>query len=97
MPDASSDNTTVVATYPARHYAEMAKSYLADHDIDAFVIADDVHVPLQLTEGARLVVMQGRAQAAHDALADANLLPDSIAAEDDVQDEQGDADRPQDS
>ena len=81
-----SEKTVVVATYPARHYAEMAKDYLQDKDIDSFVVADDVHVPLQLTEGARLIVMERQARSAHDALADADLLPDSIAM--DVDDEE---------
>ena len=74
-----SEETVVVANYPARHYAEMAMSYLEDQGIDAFVVADDVHVPLQLTEGARLTVMASRAEAAYDALAEVNLLPEHIA------------------
>lgn len=84
----SSQKTAVVATYPARHYAEMARDFLADNNIDAFVIADDVHVPLQLTEGARLLVMEAQAEAAYDALADAGLLPESISTDAAVDDDE---------
>lgn len=73
------DRTTVVALYPARHYADMARDALADAGIEAFVVADDVHVPLQLTEGAKLVVLERQAEAALAALTEANLLPDTIA------------------
>lgn len=75
----SSDKTTVVAVYSARHYAEMARDLLDDAGIHAFVSADDVHVPLQLTEGAKLVVLEREAQAAQDALAEAKLLPDDVS------------------
>jgi hypothetical protein len=84
MPTDSSDATTVVAIYPARHYAEMAKDFLGDHDIVASVVADDVHVPLQLTEGARLLVLQSQADEARRALEDAGLSPQRIAAETDA-------------
>lgn len=77
----ASEETAVVATFSARHDAEIAKSYLADCGISSFVTGDDVHVPLQLTEGVRLVVMQSRAQDAHDALANADLIPDDMPAE----------------
>ena len=80
----STDATTVVATYPARHYAEMAKDFLADNGIESSVIADDVHVPLQLTEGARLLVMQSRVEKARRALDEAGLSPQRIAAETDT-------------
>lgn len=79
MPEHLSDQTTVVAVYSARHYAEMARDVLDDAGIRAFVSADDVHVPLQLTEGAKLVVLEREAQAAHDALAEAKLLPDHLS------------------
>ena len=74
----SSENTAVVATYPARHYAEIAKDFLIDQGIDSFVTGDDVHVPLQLTEGVRVFVMESRATEAYEALEGAGLLPDSI-------------------
>lgn len=82
MPSPSSDNTTLLATYSARHYAEMARDFLSDHDIESFVVADDVHVPLQLVEGARLHVMQSQAQNARALLEDARLLPTGIEAGD---------------
>ena len=81
----SNDATTVVATYPARHYAEMAKDFLADHDIVASVVADDVHVPLQLTEGVRLLVMQSQAEEAHRALEEAGLSPQRIASDEEAE------------
>ena len=74
-----SDQTTIIAVYPARHYADMARDALSDAGIEAFVAADDVHVPLQLTEGAKLVVLERQAEAALAALNEANLLPDTIA------------------
>lgn len=77
----STDATTVVATYPARHYAEMAKDFLADNDIVASVVADDVHVPLQLTEGVRLLVLQSQSDEARRALEEAGLSPHRIAAD----------------
>jgi hypothetical protein len=58
-----------------RHDAEVAKSFLEDQGISSFVAADDVHVPLQLSEGARLHVMSTRSDAALEALTDANMLP----------------------
>lgn len=76
----NTDETTVVATFSARHDAEIAKSYLADHGISSFVRADDVHVPLQLTEGVKLVVMQSQAQVARDTLTDADLIPGDMPA-----------------
>lgn len=87
MPAAASENTVVLAVYSARHYAEMAKNYLADQKIDAFVAADDVHVPMQMTEGARLLVLESHARAAREALEVADLLPEDIAADDDAEEE----------
>ena len=86
-----SENTAVVATYPARHYAEMAKDFLADNGIDALIVADDVHVPLQLTEGARLRVMESEAPAAYEALDRAGLLPESIAEDTNSGDDEAEA------
>jgi hypothetical protein len=74
-----SENNAVVATYPARHYAEMARDFLSDDGIDAFIVADDVRVPLQLAEGAWLHVKESRIPAAYQALERAGLLPESIA------------------
>lgn len=74
------DATAVVARFAARHDAEIAKSYLADHGIDAFILADDVHVPLQFTDGARLVVMQSEAEEAYQRLEEADSIPDATFA-----------------
>lgn len=92
MDENPSEETTIVAMYSTRHDAEIAKSFLEDHGIDAFVVADDVHVPLQVTEGARLIVMQSKAERAHEALADVRLLPDSFAEPEYLIDENLDAD-----
>jgi len=73
------DAMTVVARFTARHDAEIARSYLADHDIDAFILADNVHVPLQFTDGVRLVVMQGEAEEAYQRLEEADSIPDALA------------------
>lgn len=73
------DATTVVASFAARHDAEIVRSYLADHGIDSFILADDVHVPLQFTDGARLVVMQSEAEEAYRRLEEADSIPDALA------------------
>lgn len=78
----TSEETIVVARYSNRHDAETAKSFLADQGISSFVTADDVHPPLQLTEGVRLRVMTGEAQAAKKALKDADMLPRQGSTED---------------
>jgi hypothetical protein len=64
----------------------MAKDFLADNGIEALIVADDVHVPLQLTEGARLRVMESVAPAAYEALERAGLLPDRIGEDADSED-----------
>ncbi|WP_103030280.1 hypothetical protein [Salinibacter altiplanensis] len=48
------DETVVLATYANRQDAEMARARLAEHEIDAVVVADDVHPPFQLAEGVEL-------------------------------------------
>ena len=73
-----SGKTAVLAVYYARHYADMAKDHLEANGITAYVSADDVHVPLQLTEGVRLIVMEKEAEPARAALADASLLPEDV-------------------
>lgn len=62
---------------------------LADNGIDSFIVADDVHVPLQLTEGARLSVMESEVPAAYEALERAGLLPESIAEDMDPEEDRG--------
>lgn len=73
--DQGSEDTEVVATYNNRHDAEVAMGYLKDQNIDSFVVADDVHPPLQLTEGVKLLVMHTRVQDAREALKVADMLP----------------------
>ena len=72
--DLASEETIVVAVYSNRHDAEVAKSFLEDQGIYSFVTADDVHVQLQLTDGARLHVMSDRAETALERLKDADML-----------------------
>ena len=81
MAENPSEETKIVAIYSTRHDAEIARSFLEDNGINAFVVADDVHVPLQLTEGARLVVMQSHAERASEALADVGLTSSGFGAD----------------
>ena len=80
----TSEETAVVAKYSNRHDAETAKSFLQDQGISSFVTADDVHPPLQLTEGVRLRVMTSEVRAAKAALEDADMLPDQGVNADDT-------------
>jgi len=41
---------------------------LSDREIDAFIVADDVHPPFQLTEGVELRVLDGEADRARHVL-----------------------------
>ncbi|MCS3703733.1 hypothetical protein [Salinibacter ruber] len=62
----SAEETPILATYSNRQDAEVAKARLADREIDAFIVADDVHPPFQLTEGVELRVLKEEAdQARH--------------------------------
>lgn len=84
MDPQTDDNTTVVAVYPTRRDAEMAKDRLDDEGIRALVTADDaggMHPQLQPAHGVKLRVLEHQAEAAHAALADAGLLPDGARAE----------------
>lgn len=85
-----SDETTVIQTYAHRSEAEIAKSYLQDNGIESFVAADDVHVPLQMTEGARLFAMESDSARAIDLLSNAGLDAQGFIPRDtaeDVEDE----------
>lgn len=74
--DLSISETTVVATYASRQDAEIAKTQLADHDILALITADDVHPPLQMTEGVKLRVLDHKAEQALNILdVDAKPVP----------------------
>jgi len=73
------EKTTILATYPTRRDAEMARDCLADADIQAFVSSDDaggMHPQMQRPHGVKLVGMRSAAQQARSLLAEANLLPD---------------------
>ena len=67
-PDLSTDGTTIIATYSNRQDAEVARAQLADHDITALITADDVHPPLQMTEGVTLRVLDHEVEQARDIL-----------------------------
>jgi hypothetical protein len=64
----SAEETTILATYSNRQDAEVDKARLAEREIDAFIVADDVHPPFQLTEGVELRVLEGEADRAHHVL-----------------------------
>lgn len=73
------EETTVLATYSTRRTAEMARDYLADADIRAFVSSDDaggMHPQMQRPHGVKLVGMRATAQRARSLLDDAALLPE---------------------
>ena len=60
----SAEETAILATYSNRQDAELGRARLAEHEIDAFVVADDVHPPFQFTEGVELRVLEGAADRA---------------------------------
>ena len=64
----SAEETPILATYSNRQDAEVAKARLADREIDAFIVADDVHPPFQLTEGVELRVLKEEADRARHVL-----------------------------
>lgn len=66
--DLSAEETTILTTYSNRQDAEVAQARLADRAIDAFIVADDVHPPFQLTEGVELRVLEGEADRARHVL-----------------------------
>ena len=73
------EETTVLATYPARRDAEMARDYLADADVQTFVSSDDaggMHPQMQRPHGVKLVGLRGTAQRARSLLDEADLLPE---------------------
>jgi hypothetical protein len=57
----SAEDTTILATSSNRQDAEVAKARLADREIDALIVADDVHPPFPLTEGVELRVLDREA------------------------------------
>jgi hypothetical protein len=60
----SVEETAILATYSNRQDAEIAKARLAEREIDALIVADDVHPQFQLTEGVELRVLEGVADRA---------------------------------
>src|SRR6056297_3226797 len=80
-PDPAKERTTVLATYPTRRDAEMAKDRLKSAGYGAFITADDaggMHVEMQLTNGVKLIGLQGEAEDALALLDDAEMLPVSV-------------------
>jgi len=79
----SAEKTAVLATYSNRQDAEVAKARLAEHEIEAPIVADDVHPPFQLTEGVELRVLEGMADRARRILAEEASVPvgEEIGAE----------------
>ena len=77
----SSEESTVFAIYSTRRDAEVAKEYLRDANIEAFVQADDaggMHPQMQRPHGVKLVGMSSAAQDAYEALNEADLLPETV-------------------
>jgi hypothetical protein len=75
----NTEETTVLATYSDRRTAEMARDYLADADIQAFVSSDDaggMYPQMQRPHGVKLVGMRSAAQRARSLLDDVDLLPE---------------------
>ena len=73
------EETTILATYTTRRDAEMAREYLDDAGIRAFVQSDDaggMHPQMQRPHGVKLVGMSGSAREARSLLETAGLLPD---------------------
>lgn len=85
--DPTTQESVVVAAYPNRHDAEIAKAYLEEEGIDSFISADDVHTVVQYTQGARLTVLAHEAARALEALQKAALLPSEARASHEDDDE----------
>ena len=89
--ESSQQQSTVVASYSTRHDAEMARDYLDEAGISAFMRVDDaggMHPELQRVHGVHLVVLgNGAARQAHKALQEAGMLPRS---KEDIDAEAGD-------
>lgn len=74
----SFDDPTVIATYPTRAIAEMAKGRLGAQGIRAALASDDAggaYPQLQCTQGVRLVVAGHDAHRAWHMLDDMDMLP----------------------
>ncbi len=79
--ESAQQQSTVVASYSARHDAEIARDYLDEAGISAFMRVDDaggMHPELQRVHGVHLVVLGDEAaREAHKALQEAGMLPRS--------------------
>lgn len=81
-PNRDRERTTLLATYPSRRDAEVARNRLEAHDISSFVTADDaggMHVEMQLTNGVKLLALEGDAAEAREILREANMLSDAAS------------------
>ncbi|MEM8484103.1 MAG: hypothetical protein AAF564_01080 [Bacteroidota bacterium] len=83
------DKTVVVSTFLSRMEAEVAREYLADMNVEAFVSADDaggMHPQLQQVHGVKLMVLDSQAESAYALLQEANLLtePDGQFTEEEM-------------
>jgi len=76
----SAEETAILATYSNRQDAEVAKARLPEREIDALIVADDVHPPFQLTEGVELRALEGGADRARRVLDEET----SVSVEDEV-------------
>ena len=84
----SSEETTVFAIYSTRRDAEVAREYLQNENIEAFVRADDaggMHPQMQRPHGVKLVGMSSAAQDAYEALNAADLLPETVEERSDAE------------
>ncbi len=73
----ASDKTVVVATFTSRMDAEVAREYLEDLNIEAFISADDaggMHPQLQQVHGVKLIALDSNAETAYAHLQQAHLL-----------------------
>ncbi|PEN12713.1 hypothetical protein CRI94_11840 [Longibacter salinarum] len=76
------EKTTVVSTFSNRQDAEIARARLAEYEIDAMIVADDVHPPFQLTEGAKLLVLDQEVDRARHVLEETSMSVDQDVASD---------------
>lgn len=78
MTATNTERTTVLATYSARHEAEVARDALQNEGLRAMISADDgggMYVQMQYTNGVKLHVPEGEAEEARRVLGSANMLP----------------------
>jgi len=76
------EDTVIAATYANRQDAEIAKTRLAEHDIEALIVADDTHPSFQFTEGVKLHVLESKIARASRILKTANVSVGEAQADD---------------